>query len=220
MKVAVSEAVMPTVFVNWQCDARRDLFEALTRGEHPRFLSAHLPVVSTLNEPGATFPIHSTTKGVGLLPKPEYLAGHVAELTDCLARCRNRPTRETLAERVATALSLYDQKERIDPMVFGGIEIFGGRTHANVLHDPRVTLLFTGLAPRYPSHQFNCRAEIVEPNDPRFEYLRGMRLLFEFESFHIRQPAYPKGYLFHIQEVFDKTPRRLGGPRADAHHNH
>ena len=212
MKVAVSDTTMPAVFLEWQCDARRDMFEALVRGEHPRFLSAHLPVVSTLNEPGATFPIHSTTKGVGLLPKRDHLAEHVAEISDCLARtaAANRSKRQTLGERVQAALSLYDQQERIDPGVFGGIEIFGGQTYTNLLRDPRGTLLFTGLAPRYPSYQFNCVTEIVELDDPRFQFLRGMRLLFEYESFHIQQPAYTQGYLFHIQEVYDKTPRQLG----------
>ncbi len=210
MKVAVSDTTMPAVFLDWQCDARRDMFEALVRGEHPRFLSAHLPVVSTLNAPGATFPIHSTTKGVGLLPKRDHLAEHVAEISDCLARSANRSKRQTLGERVQTALSLYERQERIDAGVFGGIEIFGGQTYTNLLRDPRVTLLFTGLAPRYPSYQFNCVTEIVELDDLRFQFLRGMRLLFELESFHIQQPDYALGYLFHIQEVYDKTPRQLG----------
>jgi hypothetical protein len=48
--------------------------------------------------------------------------------------------------------------------------------------------------------------EPVEPEDPRFLFLRGMRLLFDVERFHIQQPEYPLGYVYHIREVFDKTP--------------
>lgn len=206
-KVELQLGQMPRLFVKWQCDERREMFAVLRRGEIPRFLPAHLPVVSTLNERPARFPIHSATKGIGLLPQPEFLDEHLAEIDDCLARCRERTASESLDNRVETALSLYSRAERIDPSLFGGIEIFRGQTCRNLLRDPRATLLFTGLGPQYLSYQFNCLAEIVGPEDRRFQFLRGMRFLFETERFHIQQPQYPLGYLFDIMEVFEKTPR-------------
>ncbi len=33
-----------------------------------------------------------------------------------------------------------------------------------------------------------------------------MRQLFEYNAFHVQQPAYPSGYLFRISEVFEKSP--------------
>ncbi len=111
------------------------------------------------------------------------------------------------SERIAAALSLYNRPERVDTSVFGGIEIFCGQTHQNLLADPRAALLFTGFGPQYLSYQFNCQVEILEPDDGRFEFLLGMRLLFEMERFHIQQPQYSLGYVFHIREIFDKTPR-------------
>lgn len=198
---------MPALFLDWQCGERRAMFAQLRRGGIPRFLAAHLPVVSTLNGAEAAFPIHSATKGVGLLPKPEFLDEHLTQLRDFLARCHGKSPRESLDQRVEVALSLYGRPDCIDASTFGGIEIFRGQTYRNLLRDARTTLLFTGLGPRYLSYQFNCLAEIAEPEDRRFLFLRGMRLLFETERFHIQQPEYPLGYLFHIQEVFEKTPR-------------
>ncbi len=200
-------AKMAAVFLEWQCQKRQAMFAALRRGEHPRFLASHLPVLSTLNSEPAAFPIHASTRGVGLFPKEEYLAEHVDEISDCLVRSQHKPAPDTLGERIETTLSLYNRPERIDQGVFGGIEIFRGQSYRNLLADPRASLLFTGFGPQYLSFQFNCDVELVEPQDARFEFLRGMRLLFEQERFHIQQPQYLLGYVFHIREIFDKTPR-------------
>ncbi len=205
-KIELKTVTMPAVFLEWQCQERQAMFAALRRGEHPRFLASHLPVLSTLNGEPAAFPIHASTKGVGLFPKEEYLAEHVDENSDCLARSQHKHAPDTLDERIETTLSLYNRPERIDKEVFGGIEIFRGQSYRNLLADPRASLLFTGFGPQYLSYQFNCDVELVEPQDARFEFLRGMRLLFEQERFHIQQPQYPLGYVFHIREIFDKTP--------------
>ena len=209
-------AVMPPAFLQWQCSERKAMFEALSRGEQPRFLASHLPVVSTLNGHMGAFPIHSSTKGVGLLPKEEHLAEHVDEISDCLARSQHKPAQDTRDERIETTLSLYNRPERIDKGAFGGIEIFRGQSYRNLLADARASLLFTGFGPQYLSYQFNCDVEIVESQDTRFEFLRGMRSLFEQDSFHIQQPEHTLGYVFHIREVFDKTPRALPGGKQKA----
>ena len=202
-------ACMPQAFLQWQIEQRRALFEGLLRGEYPRMLAAHLPVVSTCNDNGAAFPIHSATKGVGLLPRPRFLAEQVTRIEQCLDRTSSEPPARTLARRIEAARSLYERPERIDDGRFGSIEIFQGRTYRNLLRDARATLLFTGPGPCYLSFQLNCTAEIVAPDDLVFRFIRGMRLLFEMERFHIRQPAYSLGYVFEVREVFDKTPRKL-----------
>lgn len=203
-------AHMPEAFLEWQCHDRQEMFADLGQGKMPRFLASHLPVLSTLNhEEGAEFPIRSSTKGVGLFPKSEHLAEHVAEINECLERWGDDTTRRSLEQRIEAAVSLYSRPERIDSSVFGGIEIFRGKSYQNLRHDGRATLLFTGFAPRYLSYQFDCLAEILDADDLRFEFLRGMRLLFDTQSFHIRQPQYPFGYVFHLRQVIDKTPKRL-----------
>ncbi len=200
---------MPAAFLEWQCDERRKLFEGLARGQHPTFLPAHLPVVSTINCGDAAFPIRSSTKGVGLLPKAEHLTEYLSQVGDCLTRVSESPPQASRGERIAVAEALYGCSERIDRGLLGSLEIFRGQTYRNLRADPRATLLFTGAGPRYLSYQFNCTVEIVGPADQRFLLIRAMRLLFEMERFHIQQPEFSVGYLFHVQEVYDKTPHRV-----------
>ncbi len=86
-----------------------------------------------------------------------------------------------------------------------------------LLRNPRVSLLFTGFGSQYMSYQFNCDVELLQPQEPRFMWLGGMRLLFEKERFHIQQPEYPLSYVFHIRRRVsrhssasaDETGRKL-----------
>lgn len=76
-----------------------------------------------------------------------------------------------------------------------------------------MTMQYTGAGPEYRSYQLNGVVERIGPGDPRFEFLHLMRMLFEYNSFHVQQPAYPSGYLFWISEIFDKSPRGQAGHR-------
>lgn len=196
-------------FVEWQCAERRMLFDAMRSGSTPRFLGAHLPVLSTFNGADAPFPVHSCTKGVGLLPRPEYLEHQLAEVRECADACRHSPPARTRERRIEAALSLYGHPNRIDRQVLGAIEIFHGRARSNLARDGRATLLFTGEGPTYPSYMVTCTTLLVDGDSPYFLFLRGMRMLFEAESFHIRQPVYSAGYVFRVWECVEKTPRRL-----------
>ena len=192
------------------------MFESLRKGEHPRFWAAHLPVVSTSNAPEASFPIHSATKGVGLLPHEEFLVPYVAEINACLRCCEGRPPAETLAERIEVAWSFYRHPQHVDDTAFGTIEIFQGTTYRNIQRSPKATLLFTSPGPNYLSYQFNCSVELVDEEDPAFQFILGMRFLFEYERFHIQQPRYPMGYVMRVQEAYDKSPHQgTAGKRVD-----
>lgn len=202
-------AALPAAFIEWQIRARADLFEAMEQGRMPRFMAAHLPVVSTLNAPGAAFPIRSGNKGVGLMPAADHLPEYLAALEECLAWSAGKPNPETRAERIRVARRLYDQPDHLDRHTLGTIEIFRGETYQNLQRDPRASLLFTDVGPRYASWQMNAAVELVGPGDGRFRFLEAMRLLFEKESFHIQQPGFSVGYVFSLREVDDKTPKRI-----------
>ena len=196
---------LPEGFVQWQLDVRRGVFDRIRQRDPIAFVAAHLPMMSTLNANGE-FPIHASTKGVGFFPVPEQLDAYLRAIEDCLEHVQGRPVDETAEERVAVARDFYTHREHIDWRAFGLLEIFKGQTWRNLAADQRVTLLFTGTGPTYTSYQVNCTAEIVGPEDPRFQFLHGMRQLFEYERFHLHQPNYTAGYILHVQEVFDKTP--------------
>ncbi len=191
--------------MRWQLDGRREIFEALERGESPKSFASHLPAVSTLGS--GPFPIHSANKGTGLTPRDSELPRILAAVKECLEWCEDRPWQETEARRIAAARLLYDDPDAIDTRRFGLIEIFRGQTFRNLQAGSKAALLFTGGPPEWLSYQVNCAAEIIGPDDARFQFVLAMRQLFERDRFHIQQPDYPIGYLFWVHEVIEKTPR-------------
>lgn len=198
-------AALPQKFIDWQIQSRREIFEKLLRREPVHFLASHLPVLATLTPEGT---INLANKGVGLVPKDEYLVHYVDLFTEVLSACQGRSWDETRATRIEVASELLQHPEHINPHRLGSLEIFEGQTFQNVRKDPRVTLLFTGSGPEYLSFQLDCAAQIVASGHWVYEFLRLSRLLFEYERFHIAQPTYPWAYQFWVCSVREKTPHR------------
>ena len=111
------------------------------------------------------------TKGTGFTPIDEQIDYYITLLDDCLERCRGRPWKETLEERIAVIRRFYEHVEHIDLRRLGLLEIFQGQTYRNLRADPRITLHYTGDGPDYPSYQINALAEIVGPEDKRFQFI-------------------------------------------------
>ena len=196
---------LPKEFLEWQMSARRGAYANVAKGKRPARFSAHLPVVVTLRK-DAEFITHAATKGTGFTPKDEYLDHYIDRFNNCLESCEGRPWKETLGERIAVAREFYENPDQIDFRRLGLLEIFQGQTYKNLLEDPHITLHYTGDGPEYPSFQLNALAQIVGPEDKRFQFIYLARQLFEHDRFHIHQPNYPFGYLVWVQEVYDKSP--------------
>lgn len=203
---------MPERLFAWQLHSRLAMFERIGRGSQIPDFHAHLPVVATFNEE-LTFPVHTATKATGLLPRDEHLDDYILTLSSCLDDAADKPWEESQASRIATARRLYDNPEHIDRRKLGLVEIFQGQTYRNLVRNPLMAVQYTGAGPEYPSYQLNGVVEMIGPGDPPFEFLHLMRRLFEYNSFHVQQPAYPSGYLFWMSEVFDKSPRTRAGRR-------
>ncbi len=210
---------LPEDFVRWQLDVRRTMLERIAQDEFIPTFGAHLPVLVT-RDAASAFPAHTANKGAGFTPKDEYLDYYVRLFRDTLALCAGRPTEETRAARLAAIRLFYEHPERMDLRRLGMLEIFQGQTYRNIQADPRVALHYTDIGPEYRSYQVNGWVEIVGAADARFQFILAVRSLFEFERFHVQQPAYPCGYLLWAAEVFDKSPHhgRAGRavPRASA----
>ncbi len=196
---------LPVKFVEWQIQSRRELFDKLLRREQVRFLASHLPVLATLNANGV---INLANKGVGLVPKEEHLTHYIGLFRYMLSEGRSRPWDETLEVRVEVASELLEHPEHIDPYRLGSLEIFEGQTFQNIQENPQVALLFTGAGPEHLSFQLDSIAQILKPGQQVYEFLQLSRLLFEYERFHIAQPAYPWAYQLWVHGVQEKTPHR------------
>lgn len=197
---------LPKPFLEWQSLARLEAFETMkkNRAGSVTTMPAHLPVLATYGE--GKFPLNLTTRGIGLLPKPEFLEEITTELEAALVETAGKGWVETLPQRLAAIHKFYEDQSLIDETRLGGLEIFEGQTLRNLQSDPRAALLYTGAAPKYPSYQFNGVVQLIQPGDPYYRFLLAARELFAQDAFHIHQINYPYGYLFYPVEIKDKTP--------------
>ena len=201
---------LPDDKIDWIEQGRRATYrQLLGQGDQSlRFASHHLPVITTYTE-GELFPFNSANKGIGFLPKTQYLQEYIDLFEEVHERTRNRPWKESLRERVKAASKFYFAREKIDYRVLTTLEIFERQTFQNLQRTPTASLLYTGVSPDWVSFQVNAAVEIIPQEDLRHTFIMRVRTLFESEAFHIYQPQFPYAYLFWICEVRDKSPFRV-----------
>lgn len=197
--------LLPDDFIMWQLQARQSMLESIGNGGLPRRHPAHLPILISFDADNP-FSVRTATKGVGLTPHVRVLDDYVTLLEETLIRCDGRPWEETLPDRVAAVSALLQHPDDIDRQCLGSLEIFRGRTYANLHQDPRVILHFADDGPDYVSYQINARAEIVGLDDPRYRFIALSRQIFEEAPFHLHQPGYVAAYVIGVHEVLSKTP--------------
>ncbi len=201
---------MPDDKIEWIEQGRRATYRQLLGqgSESLRFASHHLPVITTFTQ-GELFPFNSANKGIGFLPKPQYLKEYIELFEAVHDGTRNKPWRESLRERVTAASKFYFAREKIDYRVLTTLEIFERQTFQNLQQTATASLLYTGVSPDWVSFQVNAAVQIIPQEDLRHTFIMRMRTLFESEAFHIYQPQFPYAYLFWICEVKDKSPFRV-----------
>jgi nucleotide-binding universal stress UspA family protein len=199
---------LPEKFVDWIEQGRRSMYGKLLGKAAPGFFTSHLPVVTTLTA-GSGFPFNCSNKGVGFLPKPEYLEHFTDLFRRTLENTRGRPWQESMRERIAAVSSFYFDRDKIDYRALSTLEIFEKGTYRNLSRTPLAAVHYTGNAPEYISFQVNCAVEIIRPDDPRHAFVHLARIMFEYDSFHISQTNFPYAYVLWISEVLDKTPFRV-----------
>jgi len=195
---------LPDSFLSWLAQSRMAVFEHLLRhgAEGAREHPGHLPVLATMGD--GPFPINLACKGMGPLPRPELLDQVSAEFEAA------RHSDPSLVRRIATARAFYADWHNFDPSCLGGLEIFEGRTFANLRALPRASLLFFSGPPEFRSTQLNGSVELCAAGDSRFRFLLAARQLFSHDAFHIPQSRYAAGYLLRPVEVITKTPYPRG----------
>ena len=207
---------LPEKYIEWIDQGRRGMYSSILTGRpgNVRFFSQHLPVVVTYSKDNA-FPFNCGNKGVGFMPKEEHLPEFIELLEATHDRTRNRPWRESLAQRIETMSRFYFDHDKIDYRAVTSLEIFERTTFGNLCETPLASLLYTGECPDYTSFQLNCVAEIIGPDDPRHRFAVLSRTMFEFDRFHIAQSRFPYAYIFWIAEIRDKTPFQVPDRRPE-----
>ncbi|HDM42886.1 MAG TPA: hypothetical protein ENG29_00690 [Firmicutes bacterium] len=200
---------LPLEFVKWQCESRKALLQLMIDGEAIfTGFGAHLPVMTTKSESG-DFPTNSAAKGVGLLPRPELLEELIERLRELEDEAPLR--KERVPKRsVQFLIEFYSDMKKIDTTLLGSLEIYGKNTFRNVKKDPRVNLLYVDVHKGGLSYMVNTVVEIVDHDNPYYEFIRLVHDLFHRP---LKKRQYSCAYLFHICEVYDKSPGKNAGNR-------
>ncbi|MCS7175228.1 hypothetical protein [Pseudothermotoga sp.] len=203
---------MDEAFFNWQIQTRTKslkIFLGLEKGV-PNF-SPHTVVMSTFSKEGE-FPINSCIKGLGLVPKQEYLEELANKAINLIEMARQKGVNETFKERVQFLLDLYEKPEIFDRRILSSIEMFYKNSYRNVLKDPRATLLFYDQMSGY-SVMFNVVVELVPRGDTFYKYVTAVHDLFHVpKDPNVKIDRYEYVYRFWPIEAYDKTP----GPKASS----
>ncbi len=201
---------IPDEFIHWAYTERAQLIQRQAAGEsiqpHEIFLGfcRHTPAVVSYGPAG----LNASIKGVGYIPKPEYLS----EIVDAYCQHIASGWRDGYSEQGLQILMklLYGEgcQARIDFTRFGTLELARDHTWINLQANPVATLLF--YQPPMISFEVRGKVEI---------YLEGSlyhRLLnAQHDVYHRPNPDRWKdrpAYLFVIEEIFDNsvTPKGFG----------
>lgn len=200
---------LPQKFLHWITEGRRAMYnKILNKDTDGRFHSAHLPVMTTYSK-DTTFPFNSSNKGVGFLPKPEYLEYFIERFKKAQKDTEGIPWQDCLKQRIEAISEFYLDETKMDRRLMTSLEIFERTTFNNIQTTPVSSLHYAGNSPVFISFTLNCVVEMCGVEDRRHVFIRLARTMFEFDSFHISQTNFPYAYLFWISEVSDKTPYRV-----------
>lgn len=207
---------LPQSFFTWQIQTRLKslkVFLGIEKGM-PNF-APHTVVMNTFN-PECDFPGNSCIKGLGMMPREEYLEELCQKATVLIRKAQELGSEKTFTERVQFLVDLYSKPEIFDKFQLSSIEMFKKKSYENAVRDPRANLLFYDNASGY-SVMFNVICEFIPRTMPFYKYVTTIHDLFHTPSRAssrdddtTNQDRYEFAYRFYIIECYDKTP----GPNA------
>lgn len=200
---------MPDEVFDWQCKARLESLAVLAKGGMFGGFGPHLPVLSVRNAEG-DFPVNSAAKGVGLVPKAEFLEHYIKRFSGLVEESVDIGWKDSLKARLQALIDLYNHPDHLDRSVFGSLELYAKRSYQGVLLDPRASLLFVDIDAGNLSYEIHVVAELHPPESAIHRFETSVHDLFHVPQG--RKKVYPFAYLFRVVEVYDKTP----GPRASS----
>ena len=198
---------MPPKVFEWQRMSRVKNLQEILKYMGFEGFGPHLPTMSVLNAEG-DFPVNSAAKGVGMIPKLEYLESYTEKFSGLIEKAVEEGWKKSLRTRVQALLDFYNKPDHIDRTALGSLELYAKRTYQGVRQDPRASLLFVDLAEGNLSYEMRVIAELHEPGSPIHRFETSVHDLFHVPQG--RKKSYPYAYLMRIIEIYNKTP----GPYA------
>ncbi len=199
---------IPARFLHWSYDERAALIQRQAQGEdvpsHEVFLgfTRHNPAIVSYGPAG----LNASIKGVGFIPKPEYLQ----ETLDAYMEHIQRGVREGYSEEGLQLLMkvLYGPgcAARIDFARLGSLELARRHSWDNLRVNPEATLLF--FQPPMVSFEVRAHVEIHEQGSPYHLLLNAQHDVYHQP--HPERWAEKPAYIFAIDEVYDNSVSKEG----------
>ncbi len=174
----------------------------------------HSPPVAT-RSPNGYFPINTAAKGIGFIPKEEYLEEFVVQFENLIDEAIEKGSDFNRDERLNALLNFYKSKEKITNYKLGTLELYGLRTWRNIQYDPRVSILYNstesqegGGRPNYISFEVKGIIEIIEKDTLAWRWQRNVHDIFHlYRAKERRAGNWPVAVLnIHVLETIDKRP--------------
>jgi hypothetical protein len=191
--------IIPADFLRWGYEERAALIRRQAEGEkvpsHEVFLgfTRHNPAIASI-------------KGVGFVPKPEYLQ----ETLDAYMEHIQRGVREGYSQEGLQLLMkvLYGPEcaERIDFTRLGSLELARRHSWDNLQVNPEATLLF--FQPPMVSYEVRTHVEIHEQGSPYHLLLNAQHDVYHHP--HPETWAEKPAYIFIIDEIYDNSVTKAG----------
>lgn len=202
-------------FFRWAYETRAKAVIALHRGEKMSpekvFLSfcSHSPSFVSNGPAG----LNASVKGIGFLPKDEYLEEVLAAYMEHIASFK--PEDKEYSQRGLRVLvdQMYSEeaRHRIDFTKLGSLELAKKHSYDNYKANPEATLLF--YEPPAISYELRGRVEIYDEKESGKREIYQQFVNAQHDVYHhpntsgwLNRPA----YIFRIEEIFDNSVSRTG----------
>lgn len=203
----MTDQAIPEAFIRWAYDGRAELVRAqaagveMSRDQFFLGFTRHSPALISHGSAG----LNGSIKGVGFIPKPEYLSETIeAYLAHIRQGWREEYQRDGLRLLLRTMWG-EGCKERIDFGRLVTLELARQHSYTNIQENPQVTVLY--YQPPVISFEVRGVAEIVHEG-PIHTFVNA-----QHDVYHRPHPElWPDrpAYVITIQEIWDNSNTREG----------
>lgn len=210
---AVGLAELPDEYLTWSFGRRVEDLQAWREGRMPPLAGPHCAAVASYGGRAADglFSINNAIKGIGWLPRAEYLHAMTAELEETHGDALPEKLKR-LEGWYRRGAELFDRQRQCSLELFtqGGQET---QTYRNMLADPRVALVFFDITHSYELH---CLAQVLAPEDTaRSPYeqqvVRYTNAVHDYV--HGNRGGQKLTVIYHVVAVYDNSPGSGRGRR-------
>jgi len=201
---------LPDGFMEWRISSSIKGLEDMRKGKMPGISGggSHFGAVATYggHRLDTEFSINNAFKGIGVVPKKEKIKEAIKKLESTWD--------SSMEEKLGVLKGFYEEKDFRDRTKLTSLELytrkdFETHTFLNIMANPSVSIVFLDI----PSYEVRAICQLVHPKDKTAseeekDILKYVNLVHDY--FHGKSPRQSICMIFHVNQVFDNSPRAKG----------